>query len=65
LNRKPKKLLEDSIERVLEVFQTDALGEADSESLEGDFEGLEDGVPITVCISKHTLCLEYSIYVIY
>ncbi|OXV10642.1 hypothetical protein Egran_01594 [Elaphomyces granulatus] len=47
LNRKPKKLLEDSIERVLEVFQTDALGEVDSESLEGDFEGLEDGVPIT------------------
>jgi hypothetical protein len=58
-------LLEDSIERVLEVFQTDALGEAESDSLEGDFEGLDDGVPITVCISKHTLRLECSIYLIY
>ncbi|EFW23320.1 ribosome biogenesis ATPase [Coccidioides posadasii str. Silveira] len=40
LNRRPKKLLEDSIERVLDVIKADALGEDESESLEGDFEGL-------------------------
>ncbi|KAL1956977.1 hypothetical protein VTO42DRAFT_6466 [Malbranchea cinnamomea] len=37
LNRKPKKLLEDSIERVLAVIKDD---EDESESIEGDFEGL-------------------------
>ncbi|QKX56157.1 uncharacterized protein TRUGW13939_03257 [Talaromyces rugulosus] len=42
LNRKPKKLLEDSIERVLEVFQSDILGDHESDSVNGDFEGLED-----------------------
>ncbi|KAL1995066.1 hypothetical protein VTN49DRAFT_1253 [Thermomyces lanuginosus] len=41
LNRKPKKLLEDSIERVLEVFQSDVL-DAESDSVNGDYEGLED-----------------------
>jgi hypothetical protein len=42
LNRKPKKLLEDSIERVLEVFQSDILGDGESDSIEGDFDGLEE-----------------------
>lgn len=42
LNRKPKKLLEDSIERVLEVFQSDILGDNESDSVNGDFEGLEE-----------------------
>ncbi|KAJ5281890.1 hypothetical protein N7478_007262 [Penicillium angulare] len=41
LNRKPKKLLEDSLERVLEVVKAD-MGEDDEDSVEGDFEGLEE-----------------------
>lgn len=48
LNRKPKKLLEDSLERVLEVVKSDVLGEDDEDSVEGDFEGLEEP-PATVC----------------
>lgn len=42
LNRKPKKLLEDSIERVLEVIQSDLQGDEELDSVNGDFEGLED-----------------------
>ncbi|OJD21005.1 hypothetical protein ACJ73_07657 [Blastomyces percursus] len=42
LNRRGKKLLEDSIERVLEVVKTDVLGDGDSDSVNGDFEGLEE-----------------------
>ncbi|KAL2011774.1 hypothetical protein VTN00DRAFT_4492 [Thermoascus crustaceus] len=42
LNRKPKKLLEDSIERVIEVVKSDVLGDDDEDSIEGDFEGLEE-----------------------
>lgn len=42
LNRRSKKLLEDSIERVLDVVKADALYDEESESVEGDFEGLED-----------------------
>ena len=46
LNRKPKKLLEDSLERVLEVVKTDVLGEDDEEdSIEGDFDGLAEQPP--------------------
>ncbi|KAJ5086342.1 hypothetical protein NUU61_007649 [Penicillium alfredii] len=41
LNRKPKKLLEDSVERVLEVVKSDVLGD-EEDSVEGDFEGLEE-----------------------
>ncbi|KAJ5909098.1 hypothetical protein N7495_001780 [Penicillium taxi] len=41
LNRKPKKLLEDSLERVLEVVKSD-LGEDEEDSVDGDFEGLEE-----------------------
>ncbi|KAJ5414824.1 AAA domain-containing protein [Penicillium cosmopolitanum] len=43
LNRKPKKLLEDSLERVLEVMKSEGLcGEDEADSVEGDFEGLEE-----------------------
>ncbi|KAI1918594.1 Ribosome biogenesis ATPase rix7 [Ophidiomyces ophidiicola] len=45
LNRRPKKLLEDSIERVLDVVKTDVLDNVESESVEGDFEGLEEKEP--------------------
>ncbi|KAJ5698430.1 AAA domain-containing protein [Penicillium macrosclerotiorum] len=41
LNRKPKKLLEDSLERVLEVVRNDLFGD-EEDSVEGDFEGLEE-----------------------
>lgn len=43
LNRKNKKLLEDSIARVLKVIREEGPGddESDSESIDGDFEGLE------------------------
>lgn len=41
LNRKPKRLIEDSLERVLEVIKAD-MGEEDEDSMEGDFEGLEE-----------------------
>lgn len=47
LNRKPKKLLEDSLERVLEVVKSDVLGDDEEDSVEGDFEGLEEP-PATV-----------------
>lgn len=47
LNRKPKKLLEDSLERVLEVVKSDVLGDDEEDSVEGDFDGLEEP-PATV-----------------
>jgi ribosome biogenesis ATPase len=53
LNRKPKKLLEDSIERVLEVVQSDILGDDESDSVNGDFEGLEEEKPEQVAVSLH------------
>ncbi|KAL3480123.1 P-loop containing nucleoside triphosphate hydrolase protein [Aspergillus californicus] len=43
LNRRPKRILEDSIERVVEVIKTDVLGEDENDSIEGDFAGLEVG----------------------
>lgn len=46
LNRKPKRLIEDSLERVLEVVKAD-MGEDDEDSVAGDFEGLEE-TPATV-----------------
>ncbi|GLA63545.1 Ribosome biogenesis ATPase rix7 [Aspergillus tubingensis] len=42
LNRKPKRILEDSIERVVEVLKADVLGEDENDSIDGDFEGLEE-----------------------
>lgn len=46
LNRKPKRLIEDSLERVLEVVKAD-MGDDDEDSVEGDFEGLDEP-PATV-----------------
>jgi len=50
LKRKSKKSLEDSIERVLLVLKEE---QDDSDSVDGDFEGIEDAVPVSkVFISK-------------
>ncbi|KAL4946230.1 hypothetical protein BDV06DRAFT_183003 [Aspergillus oleicola] len=46
LNRKPKRILEDSIERVVEVIKTDVLGEDENDSIDGDFAGLEEQQPV-------------------
>lgn len=35
-------MLEDSIERVLEIFKQDRAAEDDADIIEGDFEGLEE-----------------------
>lgn len=43
LKRRPKKLLESCIERVLDVLKSEELDDGDS--LEGDFEGIDDSVP--------------------
>jgi ribosome biogenesis ATPase len=43
LKRRSKKLLEDSIDRVLRVLEEER---EDSESLEGDFEGIEEPTPV-------------------
>ncbi|ORY19035.1 AAA family ATPase/60S ribosome export protein-like protein Rix7 [Clohesyomyces aquaticus] len=42
LKRRPKKVLEDSIERVLAVIQEDESGEDDMASIEGEFGGSEE-----------------------
>ena len=41
LNRKSKKLLEDSISRVLEVLKQDAVSDDEVGSMEGDFDEIE------------------------
>lgn len=55
LNRKPKKPLEDSLERVLEVVKADLGDEEEEEdSVEGNFEGLEEesgAVPVCWVVS--------------
>ncbi|KAI9835585.1 MAG: hypothetical protein M1819_002036 [Sarea resinae] len=47
LNRKSKKLLEDSIERVIDVIKEEN-GEDELGSIDGDFEGMEESEPQTV-----------------
>jgi ribosome biogenesis ATPase len=42
LKRRSKKLLEDSIDRVLRVVKEE---QDDSESIDGDFEGVDDAEP--------------------
>lgn len=42
LNRRPKRLLEDSLERVVDLVKLDLFGEDEEDSVEGDFEGLEE-----------------------
>lgn len=44
LKRRPKKLLEDSIDRVLLVLREEQVQD-DGESLDGDFDGIEEAVP--------------------
>lgn len=48
LKRRPKKVLEDCIDRVLVVLKEE---QDDSDSVEGDFEGLEEenGPKLKVC----------------
>ncbi|KAL2830697.1 P-loop containing nucleoside triphosphate hydrolase protein [Aspergillus pseudoustus] len=41
LNRKPKRILEDCIERVVEVLKADVL-EDENDSIDGDFAGIEE-----------------------
>jgi len=43
LSRKNKKLLEDSIERVLETLEQDAEQDSASDYIHGDFDGMESG----------------------
>ncbi|KKK15921.1 AAA family ATPase/60S ribosome export protein [Aspergillus rambellii] len=42
LGRKPKRTLEDSIERVVEVLKADEVAEEENDSIDGDFAGLEE-----------------------
>jgi hypothetical protein len=41
-------MLEDSIERVVEVIKADEIGEDENDSVDGDFEGLEEEKPVLV-----------------
>lgn len=56
LNRRPKRLLEDSLERVVELVKLDLFGEDEEDSVEGDFEGLEEQ-PSQVCGDHRCLVL--------
>ncbi len=47
LNRKSKRLLEDSIERVIAVVR-DEEADDDGGSIEGDFQGMDDEAPAKV-----------------
>lgn len=57
LKRRSKKLLEDSIDRVLLVLKEE---QDESDSIDGDFEGLEEAVPppkvykLAICKSNPT-----------
>lgn len=44
LNRRPKRVLEDSLERVVEMVKLDVFGD-EEDLVEGDFEGLEEQQP--------------------
>lgn len=48
LNRKGKRLLEDSIERVLEAINAND----EAESIEGDYDGLEEKTPVPVGLNR-------------
>lgn len=58
LKRRSKKLLEDSIERVLMVIKEE---QDDSESMDGDFEGIEDGQPLSGPVLKEHNIMNKSI----
>ena len=60
LNRKNKKILEDSIERVLDILKEESASNDDTESIEGDFDGIDNNGPTTqvcqlVTISVHSI----------
>lgn len=67
LNRRPKRLLEDSLERVVELVKLDLFGEDEEDSIEGDFEGLEEqpsqsqvrGKPIMYSMAKGNMLTEF------
>lgn len=42
LKRRPKKLLQDSIEKILLVLKEE---QGDSDSMDGNFDGIEDDTP--------------------
>ncbi|KAI9804035.1 MAG: hypothetical protein M1833_000316 [Piccolia ochrophora] len=52
LNRKSKKLLEDSIERVVSVIQDDSLDGEEGELVEGNFDGMEEDIPPVNVMNK-------------
>ncbi|KAL4877198.1 P-loop containing nucleoside triphosphate hydrolase protein [Aspergillus karnatakaensis] len=53
LNRKPKRILEDSIERVVGVIKSDVLEDDENDSIDGDFVGLEEqAVPESNSMNK-------------
>ncbi|OJJ83341.1 putative AAA family ATPase/60S ribosome export protein Rix7 [Aspergillus glaucus CBS 516.65] len=45
LNRRPKRVLEDSLERVVEMVKLDVFGDDEEDLVEGNFEGLEEQKP--------------------
>jgi ribosome biogenesis ATPase len=56
LNRKPKRILEDSIERVVEVLKADVL-EDETESIDGDFGGIEEQpAPVWYLLAHYLPC---------
>ena len=50
LNRKSKKLLEDSIERVLAVLKEEATSDEEVGSIDGNFDGIEQSESSTEVI---------------
>ncbi|PLN80913.1 AAA-domain-containing protein [Aspergillus taichungensis] len=54
LNRKPKKMLEDSIERVVDVMKAD-MGDDENDSVNGDFEGLDDQLDQPPAVESNSL----------
>lgn len=54
LSRRPKRLLEDSIDRILDIMRDDAEDAEESEHVEGDFQGIEENVVrFSLCHSRH------------
>jgi ribosome biogenesis ATPase len=56
LKRRSKKLLEDSIERVLLVLKDE---QDDSDSLDGDYDGIEEPAPVLKARNLDIFCGDY------